>query len=693
MKCWNVASLVLAVAGLSISVGASVARADEGMWLVNKPPMEQLAKHGFKPDAAWIEKAMQSCVRFSTGGSGSFVSKDGLVMTNHHVAADMLAKLSTPERNLMDKGYLAATREQELKCPDLELNMLQEIVDVTDRVKAAGMDAKSPAEANTARRKAMSEIEKEYGDKSGLMCQTVVLYQGGKYHLYCYKRFTDVRVVFAPEKEAAFFGGDADNFEYPRYCLDTTFFRVYENDKPYAPKHFFPFSGGSKEGDLAIVLGNPGRTQRLNTMAHLAYLRDNAMPRRLDGLWRAEIKAQTFAGRSLENARIVEDDLFGVANGRKAVTGQYAALLDPRVMNRKREAEAALRSAVAKNPAWEKQWGDAWDKLAACEAARAGWVERAGAMGGLDGQLFGDAQTIVRLVAELPKPSAERLREYRDSNLENIYLALYSPAPVYPTLEIARVESSLLGMAETLGGEDPAVLAALAGKGPRERAEELVMGCTLKDVEARKKLVEGGQAAVDASKDPMIRAAAAMDEQARKWRKKGEDEVEAVERECYAKIAEAKFAVEGENTYPDATFTLRMSFGPIKGYEEDGKPIPAYTTMGGAFDKAKERKGDKQFVLPESWHKAKAGGGLKLDTPYNFVCTADIIGGNSGSPVVNTKGEVIGLIFDGNIQSLGGNFAYDDGRGRAVCVDSRALVEAMRSIYSAGKVADELMGK
>lgn len=687
MKCWNVASLVIA-AGLSVSA----ASADEGMWLVNKPPMEQLAKHGFKPDGAWVEKAMQSCVRFSTGGSGSFVSKDGLVMTNHHVAADMLAKLSTKERNLMDQGYLAQTREQELKCPDLELNMLQEIVDVTDRVKAAGMDAKTPAEANTARRKAMSELEKEYGDKSGLMCQTVTLYQGGKYHLYCYKRFTDVRVVFAPEKLAAFFGGDADNFEYPRYCLDCTFFRVYENDKPYAPKHFFPFSpAGSKEGDLAIVLGNPGRTQRLNTMAHLAYIRDHQLPRSLAGMWRSEIKAQTFAGRSLENARIVEDDLFGVANGRKANTGRYSALLDPRVMNRKREAEQALRSAVEKNPAWTKQWGDAWDKLAAAEAARAGWVERASAMGGLDGALFGDAQTIVRLVAELPKPNGERLREYRDSNLENVYLALYSPAPIYQNLEIARVESSLLEMAETLGGEDPAVLAALAGKSPRERAEELVTGCTLKDPAARKKLVEGGQAAVDASTDPMIRTAAAMDEQARKWRKKSEDEVEAVERECYAKIAEAKFAVEGENTYPDATFTLRMSFGPIKGYEEDGQKIPAYTTIGGAFDKAKERAGDKQFELPASWIKNKDK--MKLDTPYNFVCTADIIGGNSGSPVVNTKGEVIGLIFDGNIQSLGGSFAYDDKQGRAVCVDSRALVEAMRSVYGAGKVADELMGK
>jgi len=687
MKRMNIASLVIAAAGLALPA----ALADEGMWLVNKPPMAELAKHGFTPDAAWLENAMQACVRFSTGGSGSFVSKDGLVMTNHHVASDMLAKLSTPERNLMDKGYLAASRDQELKCPDLELNMLREIIDVTDRVKAAG-EGMSSAEANTARRKMMAQIEKETGDKNGLMCQTVALYQGGKYHLYCYKRFTDVRVVFAPEKQAAFFGGDADNFEYPRYCMDVTFFRVYENDKPYAPEHFFPFSaGGSKEGDLAIVLGNPGRTQRLNTMAHLAYLRDHAMPRRLAGLWRGEIKAQTFAGRSLENARIIEDDLFGIANGRKAVTGQYASLLDPAVMNRKREAEQRLRSAVAQNPEWSKQWGDAWDKLAAAEAARAGWVERAGAMGGIDGALFGNAQTIVRLVAELPKPSAERLREYRDSNLENVYLALYSPAPIYPTLEVARVESSLLEMAESLGGEDPAVLAALAGKSPRDRAEQLVHNSKLIDPAERKKLVEGGKAAVDASQDPLIRLAAAMDDEARRWRKKGEDEVEAVERESYAKIAAAKFAVEGENTYPDATFTLRMSFGPVRGYEEDGKKTPAYTTMGGTFERAKERAGDKQFELPAQWVKNRDK--IKLDTPYNFVCTADIIGGNSGSPVVNTKGEVIGLIFDGNIHSLGGNFAYDDVRGRAVSVDSRAIVEALRSIYGAGKVADELMGK
>jgi hypothetical protein len=689
MKRWSVASLLM-VAGASLAFSGAV-RADEGMWLVNKPPLEQLARHGFKPDAAWLENAMKASVRFSTGGSGSFVSKTGLVMTNHHVASDMLAKLSTPERNIMETGFLATSQENELACPDLELNVLWDIIDVTDRVKAAGA-GKSPAEANTERRKMMATIEKEIGDKTGLMCQTVTLYQGGKYHLYCYKRFTDVRVVFAPEKQAAFFGGDADNFEYPRHCLDCTFFRVYENGKPYVPEHFFPFSpDGSKEGDLAMVFGHPGRTQRLNTMAHLAYLRDHAMPRRLDGLWRAEIKAQTFAGRSRENARIIEEELFGIANGRKAVTGQYSSLLDPKVMGRKREAEQRLRSAVSQNAEWNKQWGDAWDKLAAAEAARAGWIERAAALGGLDSPMFGIAQTIVRLAAELPKPSAERLREFRDSNLENIYLELYSPAPMYPALETYRLESSLLEMAETLGGEDPAVIAALAGKSPRDRAEQLVTNSKLIDPAERKKLVEGGKAAIDASTDPLIRLAAAMDDTARQWRKKAEDEVDAVERESYAKIAAAKFAVEGENTYPDATFTLRMSFGPIRGFEADGAKVPAYTTIGGLFEKAAERAGDKQFDLPAMWAKNKDR--LKLSTPYNFVCTADIIGGNSGSPVVNTRGEVIGLIFDGNIDSLGWAFAYSDERGRAVAVDSRALIEAMKSVYGAETLAKELTGR
>lgn len=683
-----------AAALIPLSLCAAPALADEGMWLLTNPPNAALqSRYGFAPDAAWLEHMQKSCVRFSTGGSGSLVSPDGLVMTNHHVGSDMLAKLSTPERDLLVTGFHARTHEQELKCPDLELNVLWEVRDVTDRVKGAATPGMSAAEAFAARRRMMSTIEKEAGDETGLLCQVVTLYQGGRYHLYCYKRYTDVRLVFAPEQDIAFFGGDTDNFEYPRFCLDVTFFRIYEDGRPLKPGHFLRWSpAGSREGELAVVLGHPGTTQRLNTVDHLAFLRDTHLPALLNRSWRREVQLQTFCARSAEHRRIGKEDLFGVANGRKANTGALAGLLDPQVMDAKRRAEESLRREVAASPR-AAEWGSAWDEVArAQQEYRAFYLRRttigSASLGGSD--LFGHAVRLVRMAAELPKPSSERLREYRDSELPNLELALYSPAPIHDTLEIDRLASGLSLWAETLGADDPTVRAALAGRSPRARAEELVRATTLRDAAARRALAEGGSEAIANSADPMIRLAASLDAEMRELRTRHEDRVEGPERAAYARIAEALFALRGESTYPDATFTLRMSFGPVRGYEEEGRAVPAYTTFAGLFERAAERAGQEGFALPERWQKAK--GRLKLDTPYNFVCTADIIGGNSGSPVVNTKGEVIGLIFDGNIQSLVWRFAYDDALARAVSVDSRAIIEALRSVYEAEGLVREITG-
>ncbi len=667
---------------------ATVSLADEGMWLFTKPPTKLLKeKYGFEPNADWLEHLQKASVRFSSGGSASFVSPDGLVMTNHHVGSDDLEKLSTPEKNLLKLGFYAKTRDEEIKCADLEVNVLWNIEDLTAKINSAVDKSMSTADANTARRKMISTVEKECEDATKLDCQVVTLYKGGRYHLYQYKRFTDIRLVMAPEQDIAFFGGDNDNFEYPRFDLDMCFFRVYEDGKPYKPEHYLKWStDGAADGELALVSGHPGRTQRLNTVEHLKFLRDVDFPFGLQRLWRREVQLQNFSSRNEEFERIAAGDLFGVQNGRKARTGMLAGVQDPAIMNKKIADEKKLRDAVNANPDYKGQWGDAWDQVANAQKAYRDFYLRHRVS--LSSDLFSMARALVRLSEEKQKPNADRLPEYSESHLDSLYLDLYSPKPIYDELEIDRLASGLSFMMESFGGDDPYVQKSLGGMSPRGRAESLVRATKLKDIELRKQLAEGGTAAIAASTDPMIKLAVELDPEARKWRKKYEDEIEGAEKDAYAKIAAAQFAINGEDMYPDATFTLRLAFGPVKGYVENGQRIPPFTNFEGLYKRATERKGQKGFDLPQRWWDRKDK--LKLDTPFNFVCTADIIGGNSGSPVVNTRGEVIGLIFDGNIQSLVLDIAYTEEQGRAVAVDSRAIIESMRKIYDADALADEI---
>ena len=675
-------------------LAARGAPADEGMWPPNRLPTAQLkARHGFEPSAAWAKHLQRACVRFSSGGSGSFVSADGLVMTNHHVGSDALEKFSTAERDLLETGFYAKTREEELKCLDLELMSLVSVDDVTAEIESAVKPEMSPAEAEAARRRKSGEVEAAGEKKSGFNCQVVELYRGAVRHLYGYRRFTDVRLVMAPEAKVAFFGGDNDNFEFPRFDLDVCFFRVYEGGKPYRAEHHLAWSAaGAKEGDLTIVCGHPGRTERQETLEHLKFARDVGTPLELARLWRREVQLRTFCGRSAENERIGTGDLFGVQNARKANTGVLAALHDPAVVARRAEEEGRLRAFVDADPARKAKWGDAWDQVAKARNAYRGFFVRHRLLekryGALGGDLFRIAKHVVRLADERPKAGADRLREYRDSELDSLFLELYSPAPIYDAIEIDRVACGLAELVTAFGADDPLVVETLAGKSPRARAEEVVLGTALRDVAERERLVKGGKAAVAASKDPMVRLAQAVDPAARAARTRFEDEVEAVERAAYAKIAAARFALDGEGAYPDATWSLRFSFGPVRGYREDGKDVPAFTTLEGAYRRMDERKGAEPFALTPRWLERKAT--LALSTPYNFVCTADIVGGNSGSPVVDRAGEVIGIVFDGNLASLGWDLAYTDERARCVCVDSRGIVECLRQLYDAGPLAEEL---
>jgi len=671
-----------------------VASADEGMWPFNNVPRAAIkTRYGFDVTDAWLKKVQLASVRFNNGGSGSFVSADGLVLTNHHIASDTLQKISTPEKDYNAVGFYAPTQAQEAKAPDLELNQLVSIEDVTDRVAGAVKAGMSSSEANDARRAAIANIEKESTEKTGLRSDVITLYQGGQYNLYRYKKYTDVRLVFAPEFSIAFFGGDPDNFTYPRYDLDMALFRVYENDKPIKVENFFKWShAGAKEGDLVFVPGNPGSTQRLDTVAHLEFLRDTGLPFVIKLLDRQHEALAKYRALGEEQSRRAQEDFFGIENSLKALRGEHAGLLDKSLIAKKAKAEEALRRSIASDARKQKDYGDAWDNIAKGRQALKNYYRELSLLengGGFNSDLFAIARTLVRLAAESTKPNEERLPEYTDARRASLELNLYSPAPVYDDFEKVKLADSLGFLRDELGADNAIVKKALAGKTPEARASELVGGTKLKDVAYRKQLASGGWKAIEESTDPMIVLARSVDADARSFRKRYETEVQVNERANYAKISRALFDIEGTKLYPDATFTLRLSYGAVKGYEENGKRIAPFTTFAGLYQRSAEHGNKFPFEIAKKWFDKKSS--LNLNTPYNFVATADIIGGNSGSPVINKDAELVGLIFDGNIQSLVGDFVYDETVNRAVAVDSRAMMEALRKVYGANEAADELM--
>ncbi len=707
IRVWLVAG---ALAGWMVM--AAPVYGDEGMWLFNNPPRAYLQqKYGFSPDDAWLEHVRLASVRFNSGGSGSFVSPHGLVMTNHHVASDELAKLSTDQKNYLRDGFLARTREEELPCKGLELNVLIGIRDVTAEIEKAVPSGTPPDKAFQLRQARIAEIEKAAADpNNNIRADVVTLYAGGQYHLYTFKKYTDIRLVFAPEKDAAFFGGDPDNFEYPRYCLDVAFLRVYENGKPINSRHYLKWSpNGSREGELVFVSGHPGRTNRGNTLAELHYLRDTGYPFLLQRLNRLEVLLSVWSARSERNAQRAEDELFSIQNSRKARVGGLAGLLDPKLMGRKAAEEQRLRDYLRSMqvqmrplPPWHAEAMAAFDTIARAEKVRAELIRDVTLLenaAGFYSTSFSIARTLLRAAEELPKPSGERLREFGDARLPSLKFQLFSDEPIYEDLETVKLTDALTFLATTYGAAHELVQKVLAGKSPRERAYALISGTKVRDVAFRKQLFaaieEGAKSgqAVDLRNynDPMIELARLVDPAARAVRKRFENEVEEPKRQAYAALAKARFAMDGDRVYPDATFTLRLAFGVVKGYRENGQDIPPYTTIGGMFRRAAEQKERGPFALPPRWKERKDK--INLDTPFNFVCTADIIGGNSGSPVINKNAEIVGLIFDGNIHSLVLDFIYDDELARAISVDSRAIIEALRNIYDADSLADEITGK
>jgi hypothetical protein len=675
---------------------STVASADEGMWLYNEAPKEKIkAKYGFELTQQWLDHVRLSSVRFNNGGSGSFVSADGLTFTNHHVGAGCVQQLSSEGHDYIKTGFYAKTQAEEAKCPNLELNQLVGIEDVTDKVNAGVKPEMSAADAGQAQRAAMSQIEKDCGTATGLRCDVVTFYSGQVYNLYKYKKYTDVRLVFAPEFDAAFFGGDPDNFTYPRYDLDITFFRVYEDGHPAHLDNYLRWSRtGVKDGDLIFVSGHPGQTNRLQTMAQLAFTRDIGYPMVLATLKRRIALLQEFSKQSEENARIAKEDIFGMQNSQKALTGYESGLLDKSLMDTKAADEAKLHASY-KADAKNAGSPDPWDEIAQAMKVQHDIYPQLIYLERLRGFALGSglpvtARMLVRAAEEKPKPNSDRLREFRDSALPSLEQQLFSTAPVYKSLETALLADALSEMQDTLGKDNSDVQKVLNGKTPAGAAKDIIAGTKLDDVAVRKQLYEGGQAAIDASTDPLILALKAVEPDALAARKIFDDKIDSVVRRDGTFIAKARFAQSGFAQPPDATFTLRLSYGAVKGYKENGNDISYSTTMAGAYEHAAEHSNQPPYNLAQSWMTSKSK--LDLKTPLNFVSTADIIGGNSGSPTVNKEGEVVGIIFDGNIESLPGNFAYSDVQSRAVSVDSRGIQEALRKIYGATALADELTG-
>ena len=671
---------------------AAFARADEGMWLFSAPPRAQLkAKYGFDLTDAWLEHIMKASVRFNSGGSGSFVSGDGLVITNHHVGLDSLQKFSSTEKNYVRDGFYAKTAAEEIKCLDLELNVLQSIEDVTQRVNAAIPLGATGDAAALARRKIFAEIEKESREKTGLRSDVVTLYQGGAYHLYRLKRYTDIRLVFAPEQQAAFYGGDPDNFEYPRYDLDICLFRVYENDAPVKPAHFLKWSAkGALDGELTFVSGHPGNTSRLLTVPELEYTRDSQLPFTDTLLKRREVLLTAWSARSEENARRAKDDLFSIQNSRKVRDGHLAALQDPVFFGAKVSAENAFKKQLTDRPDGKDAFA-AFDRIAAAQKVIAGLAPRLRLLEngtGFNADSFVTARQLLRAGDERTKPNGERLREYSDARRESFEQQLFSDKPIHADMEIITLSDSLTFLVEQFGASDPLVQTVLAGKSPRARAAELITTTKVRDVAFRKKLYEGGAAAVAAAKDPMIELARAIDPEARALRKIAEAQDE-VKQQAQAAISKARFALYGASNYPDATFTLRLSYGAVKGYEENGAHVPATTNIAGLYQRSTDQHNQPPFDLPQRWVDKKSA--LDLGVPFNFVSTNDIIGGNSGSPVVNRAAEFVGIIFDGNIQSLSDDYGYDDKQSRAVSVHSAGILEALKKVYEVPALVNELV--
>lgn len=677
----------LGAATAVLSLPAAPAQADEGMWTFDNFPIATVnEKYGTNIDQAWLDRVRNAAVRLQ-GCSASMVSNEGLILTNHHCVVSCVQDLSTAENDYVKNGWMPATPEEEKKCPGQTAEILTDIVDVTDRVTGAGQGLEGAAFVQ-ARAAEIDRIQKETcGDDQKLTCQVISFYRGGQYKLYKFRKYEDVRLVFAPEFQAAFFGGDPDNFNFPRYALDAAFLRAYEDGKPVSSPNFLKWNPNAPaEGDVTFVAGNPGTTQRLLTVAQLEALRDQQLPLSL-------IQTSELRGRLLEYSttdeeakRVSVDPIFGLENGFKVQYGQQGALTDPAFMATKRQEEADLRQRVAADPALAQRIGDPWADLERVSAAQRDlYLPYRQLEGGARSQLYSYAKAIVRASKERAKPAAERRAGYGEADIANLGRRLATETPISNDLEKIYLDFWLAKTREYLTVDNADVKALLGKESPEQIAERLVDGTKLGDPAFRAQALAMTPEQLAASGDPMIAFVLANDDAAQAVRTQWESAVSGPTSRAGEKIAQARFAAYGTNLYPDATFSLRLSYGAVKGWTYRGVTVEPFTRIGGLYER---HTGAEPFNAAEDWLAAEDR--INKDTVYDFVSTNDIIGGNSGSPVINAKGEVIGAAFDGNIHSLGGSFGYDGELNRTVTVSTAAVTEALRTVYNQPRLLREL---
>ncbi len=675
------------------ALAALPAAADEGMWTFDNPPSAAIRqKYGATIDSAWLERVRLATVRLDSGCTGSFISGEGLVLTNHHCAEDCIAQNSSEGNDLNANGFHAASREKELRCEEDSISVLVGTEDVTAKV-AAALEGVAPEGVVEARRGALTRLETACEEDSKkakggpLKCERVSLYQGGQHWIYKYRRYEDVRLVFAPESDIASFGGDPDNFQFPRWSLDFSLLRVWQGDKPAkTPNHLRVAWDGAQPGDAVFVSGHPGNTDRLLTAAQLEAQRDVFMPFWLMRFSELRGRMIQYSKTSDEARRTAEAYLNSVENSIKVRRKQFDALLDDALIQNAKAKEAALQKAVSAKPGLAAASG-AWEQIAAAQEA---WRNilvpytflEGGA--GFNSQLFSHARMLVRAAAERGKPNESRLPEFTEARLPAVAQTLKADAPIYPEFEVLRLSFSLERMREWLGPDHPVVRQVFGNDSPDALAERLVHQSTLGNAAARTALFEGGQAAVDASSDPMIRLAAAVDPASRALRKTFETEVEGPVARGQEAIARARFAEYGTSIYPDATFTLRLSYGSMQGWTEKGQEVRPWTELSRAFERA---TGEPPFRIPDSWMAVKDR--LDMTTRANFTTNNDIVGGNSGSPMLNAAGEIVGLAFDGNIHSISGSYWFDDRINRTIGVHPAYIRTALEKVYGAtGLIAE-----
>ncbi len=686
--------LLTALALLAFAIEPLSLLADDGMWTFDNPPLKQWKeRYKFEPTDSWLEHVRLASVRLNDGGTGSFVSADGLMITNQHVASGQLQKVSSMEKDYTKEGFYAPTNDQELKCPDLECNVLVSYEDVTARVQSAVKPGASDKEASEQRKIAISALEKEATAKTGMKCDVISFYSGGEYWLYRFKKYTDVRLVFAVEEQTAFFGGDYDNFTYPRYDLDVAFFRVYEDGKPAKTPHYFKWSAtGASDGEFIILPGNPGSTARLLTIAQIQYQRDAGNPLQKQ-IWTSRLNAlDRYAGRGPEQARQAGSVMRSLNNSLKRLVGQQEGLMNPRMMAKKEAEEKALRDAVAQKAEVQKSYGVAWEQIGAAYRDLPKMAARIAFSNLTPSRLGTIASQLVRYSEEIQKPNDKRYDEFRDSKIESLTFSLMSPAPIYPEMEEAVLTAWLEEGLKTLGPNDAFIKAALGGSTPAAAARQTVGGTQLRKTEFRQSLRLGGADAIARSDDPMIALARRVEPMIRELRTWNEEHILNVDAGAGERIAKARFAVYGKTLPPDANFNLRISYGRVLGYEEDTTLVPYKTTFFGLYDRARSFDEKAPYDLPGRDREGKDK--LDLATPLNFVYTADTIGGNSGSPVINRNAEFVGLNFDSNIQKLPNRYWYveESEGGRAVGVHSAAIIEALKKLYGADKLVSEILG-